>query len=725
MDASSEIPLTSSSNGDPTPESTVTPPAIEPIDLTDPQYYINRELSWLEFNRRCLQEAFNPDVPLLERIRFLAIFSNNLDEFFMVRVSGLKDQVVAGVFDATPDLIAPQRQLDLIREQITPMLLEQRRCFHEELLPKLAENGVHVARYERLAEGAKAALRRYFEIEMFPVLTPLAVDPGRPFPFISNLSLNLAILMQDQDGNERFARVKVPSNVLPRLISLNEVCRKYAPDLGLEGQHFVWQESVIKENLDLLFSGMRIVATSIFRVTRDSDMEIAEEEAEDLLETIEDGIRKRRFGEVVRMSVEQEMPEMILQLLIESLEIAPDDVYTLPAPLGMTDLFGLANADVAVTHLKAVPFVPRRPVEFAAGDDIFSAMRRGDILVHQPYDSFMPVIDFFKQAAEDPQVLAIKTTLYRVGSNSPIVQALMRAQENGKQVAVLVELKARFDEENNITWARALESAGVHVVYGLVGLKTHAKVALVVRRELDTGIRRYIHLSTGNYNASTAKIYTDLCLFTTREDIAADASELFNRLTGYSTQTRYRKLFVAPENLRREIATRIEREIDHAKAGRKTHIIFKMNSLVDKTMIQLLYKASMAGVRVDLIIRGICCLRPGLPHISENIRVRCVLGRFLEHARVFYYLNDNHPEVYLGSADLMPRNLNNRVEVIFPVEQPALRARIVDEILAVELSDNVKARELLADGSYRMIVAHHDTVKFDSQRWFMDRSLRD
>ncbi|MCC7449232.1 MAG: polyphosphate kinase 1 [Anaerolineae bacterium] len=690
----------------------------EPPNLSDPSLYINRELSWLEFNGRCLAEALNPDLPLLERVRFLAIFSNNLDEFYMVRVSGLKDQVRAGVLDTTPDGLSPQQQLAAIRERVLPMLYEQRRCFHEDIVPKLAEHGVHILTYENLTDNQKQALRRYFEVEVFPVLTPLAVDPGRPFPHISNLSLSLAVTVIDEAGDERFARVKVPSG-LPRLVPLNEVLQAYDQSADPSVYRYVWLEDVITANLDLLFPGMHVTAASAFRITRNSDMEIAEEEASDLLETVEESVYQRRFGPVVRMTVIDTMPEHIRTILMEHLELQPEDMFVLRAPLGMSDLFALANLDLPA--LKSPPYLPQRPATLPLGEDIFTSIRRQDILLHLPYDSFLPVIEFFQQAAEDPQVLAIKTTLYRTGSNSSIVKALLRAQEKNKQVAVLVELKARFDEENNISWARALESSGVHVVYGLLGLKTHAKVALVVRREPD-GVRRYVHLSTGNYNASTARIYTDLCMFTCRADIGADATDLFNRLTGYALHTQYRKLLVAPEHFRHQINTLIEREIEHASSERGGHVIFKMNSLVDAKMIRLLYKASIAGVRVDLLVRGICCLRPGLPGISENIRVTCLIGRFLEHSRIYYFRNGGSPEVYMGSADLMPRNLNNRVEVVFPVESPALKTRIIDEILAVEMRDNVKARELLPDGSYRLLQPTPGEAPIDSQRWFMEHS---
>jgi polyphosphate kinase len=694
-------------------------PDIDSPVLQDPALYINRELSWLEFNERCLAEALNPDLPLLERVRFLAIFSNNLDEFYMVRVSGLKDQVTAGVLETPPDGLSPQQQLAAIRERVLPMQIEQRRSFHDEIVPKLAEHNVFVLKYDQLTAEQEKILRRYFEVEVFPVLTPLAVDPGRPFPHISNLSLSLAIIMIDEMGRERFARVKVP-NVLPRLVTLHDVLRIYGEAPDLNTYYFVWLEDLITANLDLLFPGMRVVTASAFRITRNNDTEISEEEASDLLETIEESVRQRRFGQVVRMTVVDTMPDKIRKILMENLEIQQDDVYTLRAPLGMSDLHQLANLEIPI--LKAPPYIAHRPSVLPPGEDIFAAIRRQDILLHLPYESFLPVIEFFQQAAEDPNVLAIKATLYRTGRNSPIIEALLRAQENAKQVAVLVELKARFDEENNIGWARALEGSGVHVVYGLLGLKTHAKVAMVVRKEADGSMRRYVHLSTGNYNVMTARIYTDLSLFTCRPDIGADAAELFNRLTGYATNTNYRKLLVAPEHLRRQMTALIEREITHAQAGRGGHLIFKMNSLVDAKMIRLLYRASMAGVRIDLLVRGICCLRPGIPGISENIRVTCLIGRFLEHSRIYYFRNGGEPEVYVGSADLMPRNLNNRVEALFPIEAPPLKARSIDEILGIEMRDNVKARELLPDGTYRQLQPGPGEEAIDSQRWFMERS---
>jgi polyphosphate kinase len=602
---------------------------------------------------------------------------------------------------------------------VAPLLIEQRRVFWEGIVPKLREHGVHVDRMHDLPAACVVALREYFEYEVFPVLTPLAVDPGRPFPFISNLSLSLAISMQDQEGHERFARVKVPTGVLPRLIPIHEVSPRYGFSAADEQLRYVFLEDLIRENLDTLFPGMKILVAEPFRITRDTDMDITEEEASDLLETIAEGVRLRRFGRVVRMTIVDSMPEKIRNVLMQNLGIDEEDVYSMQAPLGMNDLSQLANVDLP--PLKFPSFQPALPPRLSTDEDIFSAIRKGDILLHHPYESFVPTIEFFEQAAADPNVLAIKTTLYRTGSKSPIVGALLKAQENGKQVAVLVELKARFDEENNISWARALESQGVHVVYGLMGLKTHSKISLVIRREPD-GVRRYVHLSTGNYNATTARIYTDLGMFTCDPQIGADATDLFNRLTGYASFARYRKLFVAPEHLRSQMAALIERETAHAREGKPAQLIFKMNSLVDPRMIRLLYEASQAGVQIDLLIRGICCLRPGVTGISENIRVRCLIGRYLEHARIFYFLNGGNEEFYLGSADLMPRNLDVRVETVFPVQNRALQQRIREEVLAVEMVDTYKAEQLDRDGNYHPIRPAEGQAMVNAQRTFMERS---
>jgi polyphosphate kinase len=696
----------------------IDPHAQKTIDLRDPALYINRELGMLEFNYRVLEEALDPTVPLLERVKFLAIFANNLDEFFMIRVSGLREQVAAGVIETPPDGLTPTQQLAAIHKRLVPMLESQYTCLRDEILPELEKHNIFIARYDSLPADRKEVLQQYFDREIFPVLTPLAVDPGRPFPHISNLSLNLAVLLRNALGQQRFARVKVPQP-LPRFVPIHEITKKYTGKRGGKRQVFVLLEEIISANLGKLFPGMEILESHPFRVTRNADMEIEEDEASDLLETIEAGVRQRRFGRVCRLEVQEDMPQYLLDLLKGYLNIDRSDIYRVDGPLGLSQLFELAEIDAP--GLKYPPFVPRRPAELTPGKDIFSVLREHDILLHHPYDSFMPVIEFIRSAAHDPKVMAIKTTLYRVGSNAPIVQALLEAQENGKQVAVLVELKARFDEENNIVWARKLEAQGVHVVYGLLGLKTHCKVALVVRRE-DDGLRRYVHFSTGNYNATTARIYTDIGLLTSRPDLGADASEIFNRLTGYAPAAQYSKLMVAPEHLREQLDALIVREIEHAQHGRPARLIFKMNALVDSHFVRRLYEASRAGVKIDLLVRGICCLRPGLPGISENIRVLSIVGRFLEHSRIYYFANNGHPEIYMGSADLMPRNLDRRVETIFPVEDEAIKERIVNEILAIQMDDNLKARELQPDGSYQRLKPKEGEPGISSQNWLLEQT---
>jgi polyphosphate kinase len=678
------------------------PPEVS-VNLKDPALYFNRELSWLEFNRRVLEEAEDLRHPLLERVKFLAIFSSNLDEFFMIRVSGLKDQVAAGVTAVPADGRAPLDQLAAIRSLVLPMMREQRRYFYEDVLPALIENDIHILHYNQLTLEEQDRLREYFHAEMLPVLTPLAFDPGRPFPHISNLSLNLGVTVVGPAG-QRFGRVKVPTS-LPRLVTVED------------GRRLVWLEEVIAANLGILFPGYEIVESYTFQVIRDADMEIQEDEAPDLLETIEQGLRQRHFGPVVRLAVDEAMPESMVRLLMENLEVEAGDVYPLTSPLGMSSLWALLALNRP--DLKDAPFVPAAPPllrDVKTPEEIFAAIRKQDILLHHPYDSFKPVLDFIDAAATDPDVLAIKQTLYRVGRNAPVVNSLLEAQRNGKQVAVLVELKARFDEESNIGWARALEAEGVHVVYGLVGLKTHSKITLVVRRE-QGGLRRYLHLATGNYNAVTAGIYTDLGLLTCDAEMAADATELFNTLTGYSTQQFYRSLLVAPGYMRERMEALIDRETEHALAGRPAHLIFKMNSLVDERLIRAIYRASQAGVQVDLIVRGICCLRPGIPCISDNIRVISIVGRFLEHSRIYYFQNGGQPEVYLGSADLMPRNLDRRVEIIFPVKDPAIGAYIRNTILAVELHNNVRARVLQPDGRYLRRKQRDGEPAIDSQAW--------
>lgn len=667
--------------------------------------YINRELSWLEFNARVLEEALDETNPLLERLKFLAIFGSNLDEFFMIRLSGIREQVKAGVQERSPDGMSPIEEMAAMRKRIIPMHEKASRFYREELQPALAARGITIANYADLAKKQHEALRGYFERMVFPVCTPLAVDPGHPFPHISNLSLNLAVELQDPDGRRHFARVKVP-NVLPRLVAL--------PGKGGRGQPliYVWLEEVLAAHLEALFPQMQLIEVHPFRVIRDADLEIQELEAADLLETVEQSLSQRRFGQTVALFHNPGMPDHLRDLLERNLELDGPDVYTIHGPMGFSDLMQLYG--IERPELKDPPFTPRIPAALRNGRDLFAAIRQGDILLHHPFESFNPVMDFIRSAANDPDVLAIKQTLYRVGSHSPIVEALLEAAEAGKQVAVLVELKARFDEENNIEWARALEQAGVHVTYGLIGLKTHCKVALVVRKEGD-GIRRYVHLGTGNYNPSTARGYTDTGLLTCHPDFGADASELFNYLTGYSQQTRYRKLLVAPINLRRQLLERIEREIARHQKHGDGRLLFKMNGLTDTGFIDTFYRASQAGVKIDLIVRAMCSLRPGVPGLSDNISVRSVVGRFLEHSRLYYFRNGGEEELLMGSADLMRRNLDHRVETLFPILDAGIRAHILNDILEAYLRDNVKARELKPDGSYRRAMPSDGSTPYVAQ----------
>jgi polyphosphate kinase len=687
--------------------------------LADPKLYINRELSQLEFFRRVLEEAEDPSNPLLERVKFLAIVGSNTDEFFMVRVAGLKQQLSAGVVDVSPDGLTAAEQLAAVRRVSSRLMADARAYLQKHLLPELDQAGIHVLDYTALPEKQRARVDEYFDQVVYPVLTPLAVDPGRPFPHISNLSLNLAIMIRDQRGRERFARLKVP-DTLPRFVPIKSSSGSVRKDGTVPYHHyFVWLDQVIIAHIAKLFPGMEVIEAHPFRVTRDADIDIQELEAMDLLESMEESVRQRRFGIVVKVTVNSSMPAHMRQILIENLEIDRNDLYTADGPLGLSNLMSLYGID---RHdLKDVPFVPALPTPLKGKTytgDIFEAIRQQDILLHHPYDSFAPVVDFLRKAAADPEVLAIKQTLYRVGRNSPVVEALLEASENNKQVAVLVELKARFDEESNIGWARRLEAEGVHVVYGLLGLKTHSKIAMVVRKEGD-GIRRYVHLATGNYNTVTATLYTDVGFFTCDEAIGADATDLFNYLTGYSMKNDYRKLLVAPINLRSRMTELVLREIDHHRKHKNGHLIFKMNALVDRPMIQLLYEASQAGVKIDLLVRGMCCLRPGLPEVSENIRVISIVGRFLEHSRIYYFHNNGQEEIYVGSADLMPRNIDHRVEVLFPVEDAALIRHIHDDMLQVYLADTAKARRLLPDGAYERVKAKGDQPPLNSQSWLI------
>jgi polyphosphate kinase len=680
------VPVSESSSSAPT------------LTLESPDLYFNRELSLLEFQKRVLEQAKDPENPLLERVKFLSIVSSNLDEFFMVRVAGLQRQAASGAQEASVDGLSAAIQLQLIRQEVRRLVEELQELFRNILLPTLDREGIRICDISTLTPEERAAMDSYFLLHVFPVLTPLAFDPGRPFPHISSGSLNLAVVVGDNQGIENFARVKVPDS-LPRLIPviLNPGRAKTSKSLKTE-RTFVWLEQLIIANLHLLFPGMEIVEAYAFRVTRDAEVAIQELESDDLLESVEEAMRQRRFTSVVRLQVDANVSEKILEILASNLPIDKEDVYRIRGCIGLARLMELYALDRP--DLKDKPFSPSVPQSLGADadEDVFTAVRREDLLLHHPYESFQPVVEFLQEAARDPNVLAIKVTLYRVGRNSPIVAALLEAIERGKQVSVLVELKARFDEESNIEWARTLEDAGVHVVYGLVGLKVHSKVALVVRREGDD-IRRYVHLGTGNYNPTTARIYTDFGFLTCNEQIADDVTYFFNALTGYSRKNEPHELLVAPVNLRQRLEKLILREIALQETGERGHLIFKMNALEDPQMIRLLYRASQAGVKVDLLVRGLCCLRPSVSGFSDNIRVTSIVGRFLEHSRVYYFRNGEAEEIYLGSADLMRRNLSHRVEILFPVGDPKLVRRLKD-ILDTQLADERKSHQLQSDGHY-------------------------
>ncbi|HEV8417017.1 MAG TPA: polyphosphate kinase 1 [Bryobacteraceae bacterium] len=700
----------------PTDEDSSTAPA-QSFTLEDPRLFQNRELSLLSFQERVLKEAEESSNPLLERLNFLSIFASNIDEFFMVRVAGLKQKAASGIRDAAAGGMSGTELLDAIRSEVIRLTDEAYRCLREDIRPELERAGIMLVDYADLDEEDRTRLNEYFQRTVFLVLAPLAFDPGRPFPHISNLSLNLAVVVQDARGEERFARVKIP-DTLPQLVPV------HPREGGDRFPRYVWLEQLIIANLQALFPGLSIKEAHPFRVTRDAETSIQELESDDLLETIEEAVWRRRFRSVVRLQVDTRISAHVLEILTSQLELQEQDVYLIEGPLDLRrlrELYALDRPD-----LKYKPFLPYTPpgLQPNAKEDIFTLIRGGDVLLHHPFESFQPVVEFIRRAARDPEVLAIKITLYRVGRNSPIVQALLEAVEEGKQVSVLLELKARFDEESNIEWAKALEREGVHVIYGLVGLKVHCKIALVVRREGDI-MRRYVHMGTGNYNPLTARMYTDLSLFTCDEQIGADATDLFNYLTGYSAKTDFRKLLVAPVSLRRQMEGLILREIEIARHGGKGHLIFKMNALEDPEMIKLLYRASQAGVQVDLLVRGLCCLRPGIRGVSDRIRVTSIIGRFLEHSRIYYFRNGGSDggkeEIYLGSADLMLRNLNHRIEIVFPVESPSLVQRIRHEILEVYLADTVNAYQAQSDGSYKRASRSETAGGVDSQQKGMTR----
>jgi polyphosphate kinase len=688
--------------------------------LSDPSLYINREISLLEFQRRVLEEAQDESNPLLERLKFIAHYGNNMDEFFMVRVTNIRRKVEDNVVDLSIDGMTPRELLAAVRRLAIELDEIANRCLHRKLMPALEKAGIHLLDYGELTKPQKEKADAYFQDVVHPVLTPLALDLGHPFPHISNLSLNLAIVIRDPKGREKIARLKVPGT-LPRLVPIKRSSGATRKDGTIAFHHyFVWLEQLIAANVGLLFPGMEIVSVHPFRIVRDADIEIQELEADDLLESMQATIRKRKFGSVAQVGIYEDMPEQIRELLVDNLEINSNDLFVQRKPLGLMSLWQVYS-NVERFDLKFLPYKPHIPKVFRklqTSEDLFEAIRRKNILLHHPYDSFDPVIDFLNAAARDPNVLAIKQTLYRVGSNSPVVDALLEARERDKQVAVLLELKARFDEESNIGWARKLEEAGVHVVYGLLGLKTHSKICLVVRQEGDR-IRRYVHLATGNYNQNTANQYEDIGMFTSDEAIGADATDVFNYITGYSTQSDYRKLLVAPVNLRKKLEALIEREMEHARKGHPAHLIFKVNAIVDPDIIPVLYRASQAGVKLDLLVRGMCCLRPGIKHVSENIRVISIVGRYLEHSRIYYFKNNGKEEIYLGSADLMDRNLNRRVEVVFPVEDPDHIHHLRENVLRAYLHDNVRARIMQPDGTYQRLTPKDGKDRLDVQRWLM------
>jgi polyphosphate kinase len=687
--------------------------AAPPLD--DPSLFFSRELSWLEFNERVLEEALDRSNPLLERLKFVAIYGTNLDEFFMIRVAAIKQQIEAQVVRRSDDGRMPVEHLAAISDRLRRSLATQTHLLNDELIPSLAQHGIKITRVAELSDERQQALERVFDDRLFPVLTPLAVDSGHPFPYISNLSLSLAVELEEPtaEGVElHFARVKIPQT-LPRFVAVEG-----APD---GERHFVLLEDLIGHHLDGLFPGMKVREAYLFRVTRDADLDLQEDEADDLLRAIESELMRRRFGEPVRLEIERGMPEYMRDFLLQALDLSEVDCYEVDGLIALSHLWQIVGLP-DYEDLRDQPFMPAIPRDLVGKADIFERIRESDVLLHHPYESFDPVLQFLQQAANDPDVLAIKATLYRTsGKDSPIVRALLEAAENEKQVAVVMELKARFDEENNIEWAKRLERAGVHVVYGFPGLKVHAKCLLVVRQEED-GIRRYIHFGTGNYNEKTAKLYTDLSLFTCRPELGADVTQMFNALTGFSKITDYEDLLVAPVTLRREMIAMIDRETEHARAGRPAGIRAKLNAITDADICRALYRASQAGVPIDLVVRGMCILRPGLPGVSETIKVSSIVGRFLEHSRIYIFENAGEREVFISSADWMGRNLDRRVELGVPVMDPVLAETLTSQIVSVLMADNVKARELAPDGSYHRRSIRAEEMPIQAQRVFLLQS---
>ncbi len=691
---------------------------ILPVD--DPRFLTNRELSWLEFNRRVLEQALDESVPLLERLKFLSIFSTNLDEFFMIRVSGLKEQIAEGVSKLSPDGMNAEDQVHAIRHMLRPMLMEQMMCLREDVLPQLEEEGIRIHRYGEVSKQDKKKLDKYFLKNVLPILTPQAVDESHPFPYISNLSVNLG-LMVEPDRNikhgkiehlfsgTRFVRIKLPPN-LDRLVTVDE-----------NDTQFVLLSEIVAANIIHLFPNMAPGDPFLFRITRDADIEIREDEAGDLLRVMEEELlHRRRFSFPVRLEAVSTMPEEMIRLIAGSTGLTDHDVFRIDGFLNIPDLMSIYKLDRP--DLKDKPITYSIPEPLKQTENIFDSISKQDVLVHHPYTSYSTILDFLEAAATDEDVRAIKICLYRTGKDSPVVKSLMKASRNGKQVAALVELKARFDEENNIEWARQLESEGVHVIYGMLGLKTHSKVLLVIRRE-GKNLKRYVHIATGNYNPTTSKLYTDMGILTADEELGSDASDLFNFLTGYSYQTKYRKLLVAPIDLRERMIELIDRETENKTKGEKARIIVKINSLTDDKIVRSLYRASQAGVKIDLIVRGICVLKPGIPGLSENIRVVSIVGRFLEHSRIYYFANAGNAELFIGSADWMHRNLDRRVEAVTPIKDANLVRYIRRSVLGAYLKDNVNANALTSQGDYRRLRPAADEQPFDSQMFFAGEDI--
>jgi polyphosphate kinase len=686
--------------------------------LNDPSLFINRELSWIKLNERVLEEVYDKEHPLLERIKFLAICGSGLDEFFMVRVSGLKRQALKGALKTPPDGMTPNEQLAEIRIEVEKLLKRYSKCWNEEIIPDLLTAGIMIKKVEDLDKDQYNYVSDYFDNNIFPTLTPLAMDFAHPFPFISNICLNLAVIVMDSEDGEKYARIKIPTDLFPRLVEIPDKGKKPNNETKVKKEiNLVFIEDIIASEINKLFPGLTIVATCPFRMTRNAEIKITDDLASDLLTAMELGIESRRTGLPVRLEIDGSMPDKLKKLFIHNFMLTDDLVYKVDMPLSIVDFWQFLGIDRP--DLKDVPFLPYTPPAFKEGQDIFSAIEKRDWVFYHPYDSFNTIVNPLKQAAEDPDVLAIKTTMYRVGKKSPVISALLHARKMGKAVTVLVELKAKFDEEKNISWAKVLEDAGVHVIYGLKDLKVHAKILLIVRKRGEK-IIHYSLISAGNFNAVTSTTYADIVYLTSNPGVGAELAEVFNLLTGYSKKNDYKHLVVAPATLRREIVDRINREIDAHKQAGNGYIAIKLNGLVDEGIIQALYRASMAGVIINLNVRGLCSLRPGIKGISENITVTSILGRFLEHSRVYYFRNGGADEVLIGSADMMPRNLNKRVEVLIIIPDPKLKEIIIEYMLNIHLKDNVKARRLLSDGTYERIIPGPDDERMDSQKWLIE-----